>query len=50
MPVQPASGREALQVFDAGKGDVLLSYENEAIAAQAAGEDIDYVDPRPDTS
>ncbi len=45
VPVQPASGREALQIFETGKGDVLLSYENEAIAAQAAGEDIDYVIP-----
>jgi sulfate transport system substrate-binding protein len=45
VPVQPASGREALQVFDSGQGDVLLSYENEAIAAQAAGDDIDYVVP-----
>jgi sulfate/thiosulfate transport system substrate-binding protein len=45
VPVQPASGREALQVFDTGQGDVLLSYENEAIAAQAAGDDIDYTIP-----
>ena len=43
--MQPASGREALQVFDSGQGDVLLSYENEAIAAKAAGEDIDYTVP-----
>ena len=35
-------------MFNSGKGDVLLSYENEAIAAQQAGEDIDYVDPGPD--
>jgi len=45
VPVQPASGREALEVFEAGKGDVLLSYENEAIAAQRSGIDIDYVIP-----
>lgn len=45
VPVQPSSGREALEVFSAGKGDVLLSYENEAKAAQAAGEDVDYVVP-----
>jgi sulfate/thiosulfate transport system substrate-binding protein len=45
VPVQPASGREALQVFDSGQGDVLLSYENEAIAAKAAGENIDYTVP-----
>src|SRR2546421_8918422 len=31
---QPASAREGLQTFLAGKGDVLLSYENEAILAK----------------
>jgi sulfate transport system substrate-binding protein len=45
VPVQDKSAREALQTFIGGKGDVLLSYENEAIAAQQAGEDIDYVVP-----
>jgi len=45
VPVQPASGREALEVFEAGKGDVLLSYENEALAAQRSGIDVDYVIP-----
>jgi sulfate/thiosulfate transport system substrate-binding protein len=44
-PVQDASARDALQTFVGGKGDVLISYENEAIAAQQAGEDIDYVIP-----
>jgi sulfate/thiosulfate transport system substrate-binding protein len=44
-PVQDASARDALQTFVGGKGDVLLAYENEAIAAQQAGEDIDYVIP-----
>ena len=44
-PVQDASARDSLQTFVGGKGDVLLSYENEAIAAQQAGEDIDYVIP-----
>ena len=43
--VQDASARDALQTFVGGKGDVLLAYENEAIAAQQAGEDIDYVIP-----
>ena len=38
VPVQDKSAREALQTFVGGKGDVLLSYENEAIAAQQAGE------------
>lgn len=45
VPVQPSSDGEALEIFGAGKGDVLLSYENEAIAARAAGEDIDYMVP-----
>jgi sulfate/thiosulfate-binding protein len=43
--VQPGSGRDALAAFTQGEGDVLLSYENEAIAAQKAGEDVDYVIP-----
>jgi sulfate transport system substrate-binding protein len=43
--VQDDSGRKALQTFTGGKGDVLLSYENEAIFAQQQGEDIDYVVP-----
>jgi len=45
VPVQDKSAREALQTFVGGKGDVLLSYENEAIAAQQAGESVDYVVP-----
>jgi sulfate/thiosulfate transport system substrate-binding protein len=44
-PVQDASARDALQTFIGGKGDVLLSYENEAIQAKAAGEEVDYVVP-----
>jgi sulfate/thiosulfate transport system substrate-binding protein len=44
-PVQDASARDSLQTFVGGKGDVLISYENEAIAAQQAGEDLDYVIP-----
>ena len=45
VPVQDKSAREALQTFIGGKGDVLLSYENEAIAAQQKGEDVEYVVP-----
>jgi sulfate transport system substrate-binding protein len=45
VSVQPASGREALTTFLGGKGDVLLSYENEAITAQQAGQAVDYVVP-----
>ncbi|MBV9579266.1 MAG: sulfate ABC transporter substrate-binding protein [Chloroflexi bacterium] len=43
--VQPASGREAMTTFVGGKGDVAISYENEAITAQQAGQSVDYVVP-----
>jgi sulfate transport system substrate-binding protein len=43
--VQPGSGRDALAAFTQGEGDVLISYENEAIKAQGEGEDVDYVIP-----
>jgi sulfate transport system substrate-binding protein len=42
---QDASGRAALQSFLAGRGDVVITYENEAIGAQKKGEPIDYVIP-----
>ena len=45
VSVQDESARDSLGTFLGGKGDVLLAYENEAIAAQDAGEDIEYVDP-----
>jgi sulfate/thiosulfate transport system substrate-binding protein len=45
VSVQDKSARDALQTFAAGKGDVLISYENEAITAQQKGEDLDYVIP-----
>jgi sulfate/thiosulfate-binding protein len=41
----PGSGREATTAFTGGVGDVLISYENEAIAARANGADIDYFVP-----
>ena len=41
----PGSGSDALASFVAGTGDVLLSYENEAIEARAAGDDVDYIVP-----
>jgi sulfate/thiosulfate transport system substrate-binding protein len=44
--VQDKSARDALNTFIAGKGDVLLTYENEAIAAQRAGQKAPYVIPR----
>jgi sulfate transport system substrate-binding protein len=43
--VQDKAARDALQTFAGGKGDVLVSYENEAIAAQQAGIKLDYVIP-----
>jgi sulfate transport system substrate-binding protein len=45
IPVQDKSARESLATFTGGKGDVLLAYENEAIFAQQAGEEIDYIVP-----
>jgi len=41
----PGSGRDATQAFQSGTGDVLISYENEAILARQNGEEIDYVVP-----
>lgn len=42
----PGSAREATSAFvDNGQGDVLLSYENEAILAKQSGQDVDYVIP-----
>jgi sulfate/thiosulfate transport system substrate-binding protein len=38
VEVQPKSGREALQAFLDGQGDVLLSYEYEAVTAKKKGE------------
>jgi sulfate/thiosulfate-binding protein len=44
-PVQDKSARESLQTFAGGKGDVLLAYENEAITAQNAEIELEYVIP-----
>ena len=41
----PGSGREATTAFSEGNGDVLISYENEAILAREKGEDFDYIIP-----
>lgn len=43
--VRPKSGREATSAFEQGQGDVLLSYENEAILLARDGEDITYLNP-----
>ncbi len=45
VEIQDKSGREALQSFTSGEGDVLLSYEYEATTAQKKGEEVDYVVP-----
>ncbi len=45
VPVQDKSAREALQTFVGGKGDAMIAYENEAIAAQQAGQPVDYLIP-----
>jgi len=42
---KPESGNKATQTFVNGAGDVLLSYENEAIAARQQGQALDYVVP-----
>lgn len=47
VKVQDKSGREALQNFVSGNGDVLISYEYEAITAQKKGEKgIELVQPQ----
>jgi sulfate/thiosulfate transport system substrate-binding protein len=45
-PVQDSSARDSLQTFVQGKGDALLSYENDAIFAQQNGQAIDYTVPK----
>ncbi len=45
VKLRPASGREATDVFVQGSGDVLISYENEAILAQRQGKPVAVVHP-----
>jgi len=45
VKVQPKSGREASETFLQGTGDVLLSYENEALFLERAGEKVEHVTP-----
>src|SRR5207237_1179690 len=40
-----ASAATSLQTFTGGVGDVLISYENEAIAAKAKGKDVEWIVP-----
>ena len=46
VPVQPDSARAATQVFAQGKGDVLLTYENEAVYAERKGVHTEYHTPK----
>jgi sulfate/thiosulfate transport system substrate-binding protein len=46
VSVQDSSASAALQTFASGKGDVLLDYESDAIAAEKAGDAIQYVIPK----
>ena len=46
VSTQPASASQALQTFTTGKGDVLLDYESDAIAAQKAGDPVQYIVPK----
>jgi len=43
---QDTSGRNATNTFLSGKGDVLLTYESEALTSRLNGQDIQYVIPR----
>jgi sulfate transport system substrate-binding protein len=45
ISVQDDSARKSMATFTSGKGDVLLGYESEALAAQKAGADFDIVIP-----
>src|SRR6185437_6292592 len=46
VSVQDSSASAALQTFTGGKGDVLLDYESDALAAEKAGDAIDLVYPK----
>ncbi len=43
---QDTTARNATNTFLSGKGDVLITYESEALAARLSGTDIQYVIPR----
>ncbi|MEO6859880.1 MAG: sulfate ABC transporter substrate-binding protein [Solirubrobacteraceae bacterium] len=46
VSVQDSSASAALQTFTSGKGDVLLDYESDAIAAEKAGDAVQYLIPK----
>ena len=45
VKTRPNSGREATDVFLQGTGDVLISYENEAIHAERQGKPVEHINP-----
>ncbi|WP_162899197.1 sulfate ABC transporter substrate-binding protein [Mycobacterium shigaense] len=45
VKLRPGSGRIATSVFSEGSGDVLISYENEAIAAERQGKAVEHLIP-----
>ncbi len=45
VKIQPKSGREATEAFLQGSGDVLLSYENEALFIERQGDPVEHVTP-----
>jgi sulfate/thiosulfate-binding protein len=46
VSVQDSAASAALATFTSGKGDVLLDYESDAIAAEKAGDKVSYVIPK----
>ena len=46
VSTEPESASDALAAFTSGKGDVLLDYESDAIAAEKAGDKVSYVIPK----
>ncbi|MET0698311.1 MAG: sulfate ABC transporter substrate-binding protein [Mycobacterium sp.] len=45
IKTRPGSGREATDVFLQGSGDVLISYENEAINTERQGKPVEHITP-----
>ena len=45
VKLRPGSAREATDVFVQGSGDVLISYENEAIATERQGNPVTHINP-----
>jgi sulfate transport system substrate-binding protein len=45
VKLRPGSGREATDIFVQGSGDVLISYENEAIATERQGKPVTHINP-----